>query len=329
MAPRPSALRPSVRRRAAAAFLAVASVALLAGCPREDAGPSSAGGPREPPGIDDAAESATPARRIVSLAPAFTETLIALGAADAIVGIGGFDPEVPGRPDVPRLGDAFTVSRETVLALRPDLVLVNAKGLEEALRPVAPSVRVVAPPTDRLEDVRRLVVELAERTGRRAEGRDLLGRIDESIEAARRRAADRRAAGTKAPRVLVVVQQRPLYAVGGTSFLHDLLVAVGAENATGDLGEPWPCLAEEAAVARSPDVILDASVGDVDTESGRRALVERWNRFPSIPAVRDGRVLAVREDSLFRGGPRIPEAVATLERLLFGESGSGKPGGTK
>lgn len=281
----------------------------------------AAGAPQAPAAASRGTEPAdrvVEARRIVSLAPAFTETLVALGAGDRIVGIGTFDPDVPGRPALPRLGDAFTVSREALAALEADLVLVNARGPAEVLRGSARGATVLAPPTDRLDDVRALVLDLARRTGREPAGRALLGEIDAALSDARRRAEARRAAGGTTPRVLVVVQRSPLHVAGAGGFLHDLLLAVGAENAAGDLADAWPTLSAEAAVARAPDVVLDASVGDADTEAGRRALVDAWRRFPSIPAVRDGRVVAVREDALFRAGPRIPEALRILERLVHG-----------
>ena len=258
-----------------------------------------------------------PARRVVSLAPSFTETLIAVGASDAIVGIGRFDPPVPGRPDVPRLGDTFTVSLETVLALEPDLVVVNSRAVADLLQPASSKFTVLTPPTDRLDDALALVKDLGRRTGHASESDALLARIHAALDAARTRAAARRDGGMRAPKVLVVVQRRPLYAAGRTSFVAELLRTVGAENAVDDVDQPWPCLSEEAAVARAPDVILDASEGDNATPAGRAALLDAWQRFPSIPAVRNGRVLVIREDAIFRAGPRIPEAIARLEELLF------------
>jgi iron complex transport system substrate-binding protein len=124
--------------------------------------------------------------------------------------------------------------------------------------------------------------------------------------------------------VLVVVQRRPYYSAGKGSFVDDLLAAVGAENVFGDIDRAWPTVGEEAIAARAPDVILDASVGDVDTEAGRAELLADWQRFPTIPAVKDGRVLVIREDAIFRAGPRIPEAIAVLERLLYGDGDKGK-----
>lgn len=261
-----------------------------------------------------------PARRIVSLAPAFTETLVAIGAGEAVVGIGAFDPEVPGRPGLPRLGDAFSVSLESVVALRPDLVLVNSKSAAETLRPVSARLTVLTPPTDRLEDALALVEDLGRRTGHAEEAARVLGAVRTALDGARDRAAQRKAAGALPPRVLVVVQRRPLYVAGRTSFVADLLRAVGAENAVDDVEQAWPLLSEEAAVARAPDVILDASEGDNATPEGRAALLATWDRFQSVPAVRNRRVLVICEDAIVRAGPRIPEALAKLEALLWPET---------
>lgn len=305
-------------------FLAAALVAAVLGCAPPARGPETnsgapAGATASPADPGRRRDPAEPARRIVSLAPAFTEILVALGAGDRIVGIGRFDPEVPGRPSLPRLADASDVSLETLLALEPDLVIVNSRAVAESLRPLAGQIAVLTPPTDRLDDVLALVADLGRRTGRAEAADALLAEIRRALAASRARADARRAAGVASPRVLVVVQRRPLYAAGRTSFVAELLSAVGARNALDDVEQPWPMISEEAAVARAPDVILDASEGDNATEAGRAALLETWKRLPSIPAVRDGRVLVIREDAIFRGGPRIPEALARLEALLFPE----------
>ena len=267
---------------------------------------------------------AASAARVVSLAPAFTETLIALGAEGRVVGIGRFDPGVPGHPDLPRLGDSMSVNLETLTSLAPDLVLVNARVLAEKLEPLASRIRIVELPTDRLDDALHAIDEIARLTDREREGRALVAGIRDALAAAGVRSQARRAAGGKAPRVLVVVQRRPYYSAGKGSFVDDLLAAVGAENVFGEIDRPWPTVGEEAIVARAPDVILDASVGDVDTDAGRAELLADWQRFPTVPAVRDGRVLVVREDAIFRAGPRIPEAIEVLERLLYGTEKTGK-----
>ena len=289
--------------RSISRLLAVAALVCAAACSRPEPAPL--------PDVE--------ALRVVSLAPTFTETLIALGAADRVVGIGRFDPDVPGRPDVPRLGDAMGVNLETLTALRPDVVLVNARVLAEKLAPVASKIRVVELPTDRLDDALRAVGEIGRLVGRGREADGIVEKILAALDASSRRAKERTARGDARPRVLVVVQRRPFYSAGRGSFVDDLLTSVGAENVFGDVDQPWPTVSEESIVARAPTVILDASVGDVDTQAGRDALLADWRRFPTIPAVRAGRVLVIREDAIFRAGPRVPEAIEVLERLLYGE----------
>jgi len=267
--------------------------------------------------------SAGPAQRIVSLMPAVTETVIALGAGDRLVGIGKFDPEVPGRPDLPRLGDAFGVGLEAVSALEPDLILVNAKNVASMLAPLGRRARIETVPTDRLAQVLSSTRRLAELLGEPERGEALVAEMNGALAAARARAEARARKGGGRPRVLIVLQHRPFYVAGAGSYVHELLELVGAENVAADLEQAWPTLGEEALVARAPEVILDTSAG-VEEGVDPAALASRWARFDTVPAVREGRVLPVTDQSLFRPGPRIPMAIELLERLLFGASGEGR-----
>jgi len=259
--------------------------------------------PDPPP---QAPEPAAPVLRIVSLVPTLTETVVELGAGALLVGIGEYDPEIPGRPDVPRLGDAFSVSLEALAALQPEVVLVNGVRLAARLEPIQPAIRVEVLPTDRIEDVLATIVRLGAITDRPLAARTLSDRLQAELTAARGRAAER--VGPP-PSVLVVVQRRPLYTAGAGSYLHELLLAVGAKNAAGDIEEAWPVISEESVVARSPDIVLDASSGTSDPDTAPDPLT-------GLP---DARVLVLGRESeaLFRAGPRLPEALRLLERLIF------------
>ena len=88
---------------------------------------------------------------------------------------------------------------------------------------------------------------------------------------------------------------------------------VGATNIAGDVEEDWPALSLETLVNRDPDVILDSRLGVEDEDDP----IRYWRRFTTLAAVGSGRVRAVREPSLVRAGPRLPEALAALERLVW------------
>jgi iron complex transport system substrate-binding protein len=70
----------------------------------------------------------------------------------------------------------------------------------------------------------------------------------------------------------------------------------------------------ELVVARAPDVILDAAMG---SEAGGREL---FAALRTVPAVRDGRIVPLQADALFRAGPRVGEAAAMLASAIHPEA---------
>src|SRR6185295_6911539 len=66
-----------------------------------------------------------PAQRIVSMNPSLTRILVALGAGDALVGVDDFSAKAePSVAKLPRVGGLYSPSLESVVALRPDLVVI-------------------------------------------------------------------------------------------------------------------------------------------------------------------------------------------------------------
>jgi iron complex transport system substrate-binding protein len=250
-------------------------------------------------GRDDASRSTGEAARIVSLYPTATEILFALGAGERVVGRSSWCEYPPEALDLPALGDAVSVSAESVIALRPDLVLVASGSQEEALARLEGRTNVLRVAADGMHDVRVLIVDLARRTGRRDEGMKLVDAIDLALLAARNRAATR-----ERVRVVFVVQREPLVVAGRGSYVDELLETVGAVNVAADAPGQWPALSEESLVKRAPEVILDGAT----TDPG-----DFWSRFPGRAVVRP-----VRETVVLRPGPRLPEALLVLERLVTG-----------
>jgi ABC-type hemin transport system substrate-binding protein len=66
-----------------------------------------------------------PARRIVSMNPSLTRILVAIGAADALVGVDAFSARAePAVASLPRVGGLYSPSLESVVELQPDLVVI-------------------------------------------------------------------------------------------------------------------------------------------------------------------------------------------------------------
>lgn len=257
------------------------------------------------------AEESSPAtaRRIVSMNPSLTETLLALGVGDRLVGVDEYSarqqPEVRGLPVV---GGLFSPSLEAVTALTPDLVVLVPSAQQRSFRDrvEALGVRVLALPNITLEELLASIDVLGDAVGRSTEARALVEEIRASLAEVRRTTRSR-----PSVRALLVLQRDPLYVVGGANFIDSILEVAGAQNVAAVFDEPYPRISVEWVVDRRPEVILDASDDPLPAK-------EYWSRWPSLPAVSAGRVTGVSASEVTRPGPYIGAAARSLARALHG-----------
>jgi iron complex transport system substrate-binding protein len=294
----------AARRLALALLLAPALTAAAPGVPgareREAARASAGGvswlGPRPP---------ASP-RRVVTLAPSLTDTVVALGLADRVVGVTRYD-DAPEVADRPRVGGFLDPSPEAVLALRPDLVLWMTDGgaLAAVERIAALGVPVLALPIVTVKDLYAAVRLVGTALGDAAAGERLARRIEADVERVRARAARARPV-----RALFVVGRDPLVVAGPGSYPDEVLRLAGAVNVARG-ARPWPVYPLERAVADDPEVVVDGAV--LEPAEGIR-------RLAAVPAVRAGRVVRLADDGALRPGPRLPGALEQLFSALHPEA---------
>ena len=287
--------------RAVRTLALLAAGALLGACGGEGDSPAPAT-PAAP----------APAKRIVSLAPSHTELLFALGAGEAVVGVTRFCDRPPEARTRTRVGDAQSVSQETVAFLEPDLVVLNAEATAAALGPLRERLRVLAVPTDTLPQLLDAVGTLGAAVGRGERARALRAEMEKAVEDARRRNA-----GRPRTRVLLVVQHEPFFVAGKGSYVNALLEALGCENAAGDLEAPWPTLSAEALLVRAPDALIDAALGPTGLAAPEEKVRAWWKeRYPLLPAVKNDRVRSLRDEAALRPGPSLDSALRTLEEAV-------------
>lgn len=252
------------------------------------------------------------ARRIVSMNPSLTRILVALGARDALVGIDDFSARAePAVAALPRVGGLYSPSLEAVVALAPDLVVlvpsVEQQAFRERLEALGFAVLGLAGDPVSFDGVLAAIEALGRRTGREDAARARIAAIGRA-----RDAVGRATAGRPRPRAVFVLQREPLFLVGRGSFLDEMIGLAGADNLGAALGEPWPRASLEWLVAQAPQVLLDS---DDDAQPA----ASFWRRWPSLPAVTHGRVVAVDESAVTLPGPDLDRALLRLARALHGE----------
>ncbi|TMA62116.1 MAG: hypothetical protein E6J69_19435, partial [Deltaproteobacteria bacterium] len=253
----------------------------------------------------------TPPARVVSLAPSITEIVYALGAGDRLVGVCAQCDYPAAAARLPRVGGYLVPSVEAVVAAQPDVVLVvPSPGNRDAVRAVEQAgVRVVVVQDRTLADLWASMRAVGAALGLADAGERLVADVQRRLEAVRGRVA-----GLPPRRVLLVVGHTPLVVAGRGTLQDELVSAAGGVNVAADIGGVWPQISLELVVARAPEVIVDAAMG---TEEGRHDL---FGGLATVPAVRDGRVVAFAGEAIFRAGPRVPDAARALAAAIHPEA---------
>jgi iron complex transport system substrate-binding protein len=256
------------------------------------------------------ASAKSESRRIVSLNPSLTAILVAIGAEDLLVGIDDYSATLtPSVADLPRVGGLYSPSLEAVVALAPDVVVLvpSAEQRDFRERVQALGIRVEIFENIRFDQVLENIGRLGAMSGRDAAAR---ARIDAIVRT--REAASKWTRGRTPPSVLVVLQRDPVYVVGRGSFVAEMLTYVGGRNLGDEFDDPYPRVAIEWLIAQRPEVLIDLSP---ETD----AATAYWARWPSIPAVEQGRVLDLPADLIGMPGPWLDRAILALAAGLYGD----------
>jgi iron complex transport system substrate-binding protein len=256
-------------------------------------------------------------QRIVSLIPAVTETLFAIGAGSKVVGVSAFDTWPPDVANIARVGGLIDPDTERILALRPDLAFVygSQEDLIRQLRAAGIAVEIYR--HGGLADVVSSIRTAGRRVGHEAQADRVAAEIERTITAIR----DRTAALPRPSTLIVFGREegtlRGIYASGGTGFIHDMVEAAGGRNVFGDAARESVQASLESILERAPEVILEIRASAVARDPGYAARqVAVWDAAPSIPAVRNKRVHVLLDERLVVPGPRIAAGVELLERAL-------------
>lgn len=254
-------------------------------------------------------------RRIVSLAPSATSILVALGARRELVGVSKWCVDVaPDVRDLPRVGDCWALDPESVMSLRPTLVIGSVPYKQETVAKLLEHpVAFLAMNPRSLADVEADIHLLGGIVGRATAARNLVARMRAEFQAIRVEARrGRLLAKMKVPRVYCEAWPHP-------RIVSPPWVAELVEIAGGEMAVPaGKRISDEDVAATKPDVIVLAwaAVGG-KSDPQQTYDVSAWSE---ISAVRDRRVYVVRDELLNTPGPPLVEGARELLRLFYPKS---------
>ena len=256
-----------------------------------------------------------PATRIVAMQPSDCEILCAIGCEDALVGIGQYCDYPASITGLPVVQSGEETNVEEILALEPQVVLMNdmAQSEEQVRQLEENGVKVVVSSSTDIEGVYYAIRMIGALMGKQDDAEALVADMQATFDDIKAKSPDE----GKTVYFEVSPLQWGLWTAGKGTFMDELATICGLTNAFGDV-EGWASISEEQVIARDPDVIVTITMyyGEgpkpVDEILGR----EGWQ---DMKAVQNAQVFnASDSNALSRPGPRLKDAAVELYNFLYG-----------
>lgn len=253
---------------------------------------------------------------IVSLAPNITETIVALGEGDRIIGVSSFDDYPPEIRDLPSVGGYIDPDLEAITKLSPAMIIVPGRHAQVTQFAEQQGISVLNVHMDNLKTIYQGIETIGMSLQVPAAAKELCATIQTDLDAIREAVApfERR-------KVLIVLGRERgdlsnLQTVGGTSFISEIVEAAGGDNIYKDAKDPYLEASKETIVLSAPDAILEIHAGKSYTKNQEQALFNDWRHLNTVPAVQNGSIYFVLESHAMRPGPRIAEITKIVARKL-------------
>ncbi len=254
-------------------------------------------------------------QRIVCFGPSITEIAFALGLGERVVGVDDFSDYPEEAQALPKVGNSFAPSIESLVALEPDLVLtlkhtqfnseLEALGIDylvfnpSDVDGILHNIELVGAITDTIDEAAALVESMEER----------IADVEQRVE------------GVSPVSVFFIIDATdPIlpWTAGPGSFIDVLITMAGGENVAHEAPMAWAQFSIEEVVSADPDIIIVQTMfGDTPTIS-----IEALEAHPiwgEMSAVSQGNVRLINGDLVSRSGPRIVDGLEALARAIHPE----------
>ena len=253
--------------------------------------------------------------RIISTAPANTETLVELGLADKLVAIDTYSSDVEGIPSNIEKIDFLNPDAEAIIGLEPDLIIAsghNKSGSSDdpfkLVKEAGISV-VYIPSSESIQGIYDDIMFIADITNTKEKGQEIVDNMKSQIDEISQKAKNVK----EKKKVYFEIGPAPnLYSFGNSTFLNEMIELVGAENIFKDENS-WLAPTEESIIERNPDVIL-TNVDYIDNPIQEIKSRPGWE---NINAVKNNQVYLIDKNSSSRPSSHIIKALNEMAKAIY------------
>ena len=255
-------------------------------------------------------------KRIVSLAPNITESIFAINADSLLVGVTDLCDFPPEAKKKTKTGSYFSPDFETITSLNPDLIIMNVENISnptyQSLKNLG--LKVYVSNAKNIAGIEKMISDFGKITGKEISADTFLNVFRSELGQFSERDS------ISSEPFLVLISVNPLITTNGKTFINDILGLAGITNLYKDESLDYPNINYEDVIFKNPEFIL-LPTDTSDTEKSQKFIDEINRQLNKTNAVRNGRIILIDENIMFRPGPRVLEAAKILkEKFIFTRS---------
>ena len=258
-------------------------------------------------------------RRIICVAPSVTEIVFALGYGKKVIGVSDFSTYPPQAKEKVSIGGMFNPNRERIIALQPDLVIIQGQHDSVAKFCRKQGIRLLSVEIDRLKDIPAAIFSLGQELNAESQAAKLAKEVKDGLDAVKAKIQ-----GLPTRKVFLSLAHTPgdltgLMTTGPGTFLHELIEIAGGENIFADASGTYPQISKESLIKRQPEVLIEALPGGI-SDRKLRLLRKDWGRLSILPAVRKGNIHFLTDDFLLIPSVRITQTARRFAEIIHPEA---------
>ena len=260
-------------------------------------------------------------QRIVSLAPANTQTIFAVGAGGLVVGVTDWD-KYPYNfsawveaGNMSSIGNYYQPAIEPIMSCTPDLVVASLGSVDVADQLRALGYKVLTLNPTNLDGVLQNMITIGKATGHEAEAEAVVASLQQRIDAV----VNAVQAATTRPTVYHEIWSDPYMSVGKGTFVDNAIRMAGGQNIFENATDAYPVVSSEAIISENPDIMVFPTQMGVDSFWGDYSTVAARAGWSTISAVVNQKMFTVNGDIIDEPGPRQVDSLEILAKIIHPE----------
>lgn len=250
--------------------------------------------------------------RVIALSPSINEIIFAIGKGDTIVGNTQFSSYPKEAQDIPKVGGYFSVNLEKVIALKPDMVMLQAYDMNVLQNLEKLNINYMLLKTNSIEDIKQTITKIAQFYDEKEESVKILNNINQSLNNIKNITQDKK--------ILIVISattnfSKPIYVVGHDVYLEDIILHSNNKNAYNIPTMAQPTVNLETIIKLNPDIVVLLAPYLHTTTTTKEELINKWKTIP-ITAAKKSHIYVVDKEYAGIPSQRVEYFINDFQKVL-------------